>query len=121
METAVTDLTRYTGATPTTASALERHAQNARRSGFAVASGTLESGIHGLCAPVYDHSGHFAGTVSVAGVAARMTPELTERIKGALMHASRQISHNWGGRVPQDIETLWAAQDLQTTVSDPIS
>jgi len=50
-----------------------------------------------------------------------MTPELTERIKGALMHASRQISHNWGGRVPQDIETLWAAQDLQTTVSDPIS
>lgn len=47
--------------------------------------------------------------VSVASVATRFDPALERTIMQGLVAASRDITKNWGGRVPQDIEHKWEA------------
>ena len=119
MEAARADATAFTAATPTDAAALARTVAEARRSGFGSADGTYEEEIRGLAAPVFDHSGHFAGAVAVACVAARFSPDLRRTILSELVIAAREISHGWGGTPPAGIETAWARSLGPTTALEP--
>lgn len=108
MPVAMADLTSFTRATPTTPSALKEAVQSIRETGFGRAMRSFEAEIEGISAPLFDQTGQFAGAVSVTCVATRFTPELEHTIKQHLMIAARDITHNWGGIIPTEIEGLWA-------------
>jgi DNA-binding IclR family transcriptional regulator len=107
MKKATGKLKAYTGHTATTPQAVESLIAATRQVGFSISAGSFEDDIHSLAVPVYDHSGQLAGTVAVACVASRVTPELTDQIRTGLVQASRQITRNWGGKIPDQIEALW--------------
>lgn len=108
MRVAVENLTRFTDETVTTAAALSSEVETARARGFSLCSGGFEEDVHSISAPLFDQSATFAGTVTVACVATRITDALTEAIHQHLALASRNITHNWGGTVPPTIEAAWA-------------
>jgi DNA-binding IclR family transcriptional regulator len=120
MDAALANLTSFTTTTATTQAVLTEAVQEAQETGFGCASRSYEDEVEGLAAPLFDQTGQFAGTVSVASVATRFTPELKHTIKERLMIASREITHNWGGTIPRKIEDLWAKSmasplELETT------
>ena len=108
MDVAVTNLQQFTDTTATTPQTLSATVQTILATGFGRADRSFEDEVQGLSAPIFDQTGHFAGAVSVASVAARFTPDLERIIKTQLVVAARQISNNWGGTVPAHIETIWA-------------
>jgi DNA-binding IclR family transcriptional regulator len=108
LDAATANLQPFTRTTPTTVDTLRDAVDTIRTTGFGRADRSFEAEVQGLSAPLYDHTGQFAGAVSVASVAARFTPELEQIIQHHLVIASRQITHNWGGIVPAKIEALWA-------------
>lgn len=119
-EVAQANLQTFTPKTPKTVADLERKIQSVLDTGFGHADRSFEDEIHGMSAPVFDHTGHFAGAISVASVATRFTPDLEALVRENLILAAREITHNWGGIVPQNIEVLWAKtlthpQILETT------
>ncbi len=107
MEVALGDLQKFTDTTATSSQDLNVLVQSIRTTGFARANRSFEDEVHGLSAPIFDQTGHFAGAVSVASVAARFTPDLDRTIRNELMIAARQISKNWGGSVPAQINAIW--------------
>lgn len=106
-DTARANLTAYTAHTPTSIHELEAAIEAARARGFGDADRSFENEVHGIAAPLFDHTDHLAGTVSVASVATRMTPVLKQIIVQNLVTASRQITRNWGGSIPENLETAW--------------
>ena len=102
------NLEAFTAKTATDPRSLDNEILNASNSGFGRSNGSLEDDVHSLAAPLFDQTGLFAGAVSVASVASRFTSELEIIIRTNLINASREISRNWGGAVPQSIETSWA-------------
>lgn len=115
VDTAVARMRRFTPHTATTRAQLDAAIDAARASGFARADRSLESEIHSLAAPVFDQTGQCAGAISVACVATRVTPALERSIRQNLVTASRTITRNWGGAIPQNIEAIWA----RTTALEP--
>lgn len=113
---AVQNLRRFTDQTVTTPDAVAELVEAARASGFGASNRSYEIEINSLSAPVFDQTGHYAGAVTVASVASRFTPELAQRIRTELAAASREITHNWGGTVPAEIEAVWA----QSLSSSPV-
>lgn len=105
---AAANLEHFTETTPTTREDLAALVDTVRKTGFSCANQTYETEIYGVSAPIFDHSDLFAGTVTVASVASRFTPELERKIKAHLVAASREITRNWGGTVPAGIEAAWA-------------
>lgn len=108
IETAKDHLDVFTQATPTKLTQLRDAVEAARTTGFGRANQSYEADIFGIAAPLFDHSDLFAGAVSVACVASRLNAELERIIKSELISAAREITRNWGGRVPSDIETAWS-------------
>lgn len=108
LHTAVANLERFTENTVTTETALRAVIEDVRATGFGRGDGSFATETQGLAVPVFDHTGHLAGAVAVASVASRFTAELEGNIKSALVVASREITRNWGGAIPADIEALWA-------------
>ncbi|WP_224816423.1 IclR family transcriptional regulator [Hasllibacter sp. MH4015] len=119
MDHAVRNLTRFTSETVIDADALALEAAAAQKLGFAHSSGGYERDVHSVAAPVFDQTAQFAGTVTVAGVAARMTEPLIDAIHAQLAEASREISRNWGGRVPPEIEAAWTDTLAGTQALEP--
>ncbi|MGC3940685.1 IclR family transcriptional regulator [Roseobacter sp. EG26] len=108
METALSNLEQFTDHTLTTAESLITATRRARDTGFGVADRSLEEEVYSLSAPIFDQSGLLAGAVSVASVATRITARLERVIQENLIAASRQITLNWGGATPEDLETRWS-------------
>ena len=108
MDVALNELQHFTDTTATTSQDLDAIIEAIRNTGFGRADRSFEDEVQGLSAPIFDQTGHFAGAISVASVAARFTPDLERIIKTQLVIAARQISKNWGGTVPAHIETIWA-------------
>lgn len=108
MDAAVADLQAFTAKTPRTEADLAALTTRIRETGFARADQSFEEEIQGLAAPIFDHTGHFAGAVAVACVASRFTAELEHTIKTELIVAAREITRNWGGTIPAPIEAVWA-------------
>lgn len=107
LDVAKDTLTVFTPNTATTMKSLRAAIDETRRSGFSRSNGGFESDTRSIAAPLFDQSGLFAGAVSVASVATRFTPESEKMIKTRLAAASRQISRNWGGTVPDELERAW--------------
>ncbi len=110
MKIALDALTPFTAQTVTTAEALLQNVQTVRDTGFSYADRTFKDDIYGIAVPVFDKMGAFAGavTVSVACAARRDDPEITECTQQNLVIASREITRNWGGVVPDALEEAWA-------------
>ncbi|KPA22933.1 Transcriptional regulator KdgR [Shimia sp. SK013] len=118
LEAAVANLEGFTASTPTTHSDLAALIETARETGFACANQSYESEIQGIAAPIFDHTGHLAGAVAVASVASRHTAELEHTIKSELITAAREITRNWGGKIPTQIEAVWAKSDTTPNALD---
>ena len=110
---------RFTDSTVTDPEALRAQVALCRASGFGRAAGSFEAEVNSLAAPLYDQTGQFAGTVSTASVASRFSGTLERGIKAHLVIAAREITRNWGGVTPDNVEAAWAAslagaQELET-------
>ncbi|WP_293450361.1 IclR family transcriptional regulator C-terminal domain-containing protein [Planktotalea sp.] len=105
---ALNDMPSFTPNTVTTQQDLLDNIRLTRATGFGMANGSFESEIQGVAAPVFDQTGLFAGSVSVASVATRFTPTLARCVNQNLILASREITRNWGGHIPNFIEAAWA-------------
>jgi DNA-binding IclR family transcriptional regulator len=119
MDIALSNLYGFTNTTVVTPQDLEATVQAVRTSGFGRANRSFEAEVQGISAPIFDQTGHYAGAVSVASVAARFTPDLKRIIQEQLAVAAREITHNWGGTIPTHIEAAWAetlshSQGLET-------
>ena len=108
IDVALNELQPFTRTTATTLEDLQAMVEAIRNTGFGRADRSFEDDVQGLSAPIFDQTGHFAGAVSVATVAARFTPDMERIIKTQLIITARQISNNWGGTVPTQIEAIWA-------------
>ena len=108
IDVALNELQPFTRTTATTLEDLQAMVEAIRNTGFGRADRSFEDDVQGLSAPIFDQTGHFAGAVSVASVAARFTPDMERIIKTQLVITARQISNNWGGTVPTQIEAIWA-------------
>ena len=97
--------TRNTAKTP---KVLRRIVDGVKESGFSSSNRAFEDDVSSLSVPVFDHTGLFAGAVTVAAVATRLTDRLERTIQKNLVIASREITRNWGGAIPPSIENRWA-------------
>jgi len=104
---ATENLTAFTAKTATTVDDLKAAISDTRRLGFGRSNGAYEADTRSIAAPMFDSSGLFAGAVSVASVATRFTAESEKLVQSHLIEASHQISRNWGGAVPADLEQVW--------------
>ena len=107
-DVAAASLEEFTEHTPTNEADLAALLNTIRTTGFGRANQSYEAETLGLSAPLFDHSGHLAGAVAVACVAARVTPDLEQAVKSELVIAARDITRNWGGTIPARIEAAWA-------------
>ncbi|MEY8827165.1 IclR family transcriptional regulator [Sedimentitalea sp. XS_ASV28] len=121
LKVACGDMHAFTRDTPTSPEVLERAVDAARQTGFARSDRGYEEDVSSISAPIFDQSGLFAGAVSVASVTSRFTPELQRRIQSELIAASREISRNWGGKVPENIESVWRLHTKIQEVKDVTS
>jgi DNA-binding IclR family transcriptional regulator len=117
LDVALTNLERFTAKTPTTRQELVTLIDSVRKSGFGHANQSYETEIQGVSAPIFDQTGQFAGAVSVASVASRFTPDLEQLIQSELIRASREITRNWGGALPVQIEAIWSASSAVNSVT----
>jgi len=108
IDVALNELQPFTRTTATTSEDVHAMVEAIRNTGFGRADRSFEDDVQGLSAPIFDQTGHFAGAVSVASVAARFTPDMERIIKTQLVITARQISNNWGGTIPAQIEAIWA-------------
>jgi DNA-binding IclR family transcriptional regulator len=69
-----------------------------RSSGYAVDNEENEVGIRCLGAPIYDHSGHLSGALSISGWTITMTRERIPDLVPGLLEACHQISKELGYR-----------------------
>lgn len=80
---------------------------NTRECGFACADRTYEDEVYSLAAPLFDQSGGFAGALSLASVATRVTEQADQNFRLNLIKAAREVSRNWGGKIPASLDAIW--------------
>lgn len=121
LKAAVENLECFTDTTPTTETELVDLVDSVRSTGFGHADQSFEAEIQGFAAPVFDHTGYLAGAVAVAGVASRVTSDLERTIKSELILAAREITRNWGGTIPAEVEAAWARSVTYSNTLEPTS
>jgi IclR family KDG regulon transcriptional repressor len=89
-------LERFTERTITDPDKLRQELKLVRAQGYATAREELEEGLNVIAAPIYDHSGQVVASISVAGPAYRITPELFPELAAQLMETASQISDQLG-------------------------
>lgn len=107
-DVALDNLQAFTANTITSDEQLRLAIEAGRQAGFGFSNGSYEDEISSLAAPLFDQTGLFAGSVTVASVATRFTAELQHSIRQQLVIASREITRNWGGTIPDPLEATWA-------------
>ncbi|MES2562910.1 MAG: IclR family transcriptional regulator [Pseudomonadota bacterium] len=92
-------LKAWTPQTITTRTALERAIAQVKSRGWATAPNQVLQGINGLAAPVFNHTGSYAGAIGLVGTVQSIpgSPS-TEQVK-AVTRAAAQISRNLGWNV----------------------
>lgn len=109
IETAKQNLIKFTEHTPTTEQGLVAAIKEAKKTGFGHSHRGYQNDIESIAAPLFDQTGRFAGAVSVASVASRFSADAKHTTKQCLIKASREITRNWGGSVPSDLEARWTS------------
>jgi DNA-binding IclR family transcriptional regulator len=89
-------LARYTRATITAKTRLERELAASREAGYATTVEEYETGLNAMAAPVRDSSGAVVAAVSASGPAFRLTPDRMARLAPILVAGADGISHNLG-------------------------
>lgn len=89
-------LERRTANTIVVPEALRAELQRIRGAGYAVDDVENELGVRCLSAPVFDHNGDLAGSISLSGPTMRMTWDRVEQLTGPIIDASREISGRLG-------------------------
>jgi IclR family transcriptional regulator, acetate operon repressor len=89
-------LERFTPATVTDRSTLERRLDTVRRRGYATVVDELELGLAAIAAPVREAGGRVVAALSISGPANRLTPERIERLSPLLIEQARRTSELLG-------------------------
>jgi DNA-binding IclR family transcriptional regulator len=89
-------LERRTANTIVAPEILRAELQRIRDRGYAVDDVENEIGVRCISAPIFDHSGDLAGSISLAGPTMRMTWERIEQLTAPLIDAAREISTRLG-------------------------
>ncbi|HEY7238317.1 MAG TPA: IclR family transcriptional regulator [Burkholderiales bacterium] len=88
----------WTPHTVSTRSALERAVAQAKSRGWATSPNQVLQGVNGLAAPVFGHSGSYAGAIAVAGsvqtVPGSPSADLVKAVTGAAARISRQLGYS---------------------------
>lgn len=105
------DLPRYTETTVRAAD-LRDHLQQIRERGYALAPGSFEAEASGVASPIFSSDGYSFGSVAIAGVASRMTPELQRKAAYLVVGASIEISRAIGAEPHPNI--VRAKRELST-------
>ncbi len=108
LDVASVNMTAFTDQTLNSRAALEDAIQGVRETGFGRTDRSFEDEVSSLSAPIFDQTGLLVGAVSVACVASRFTPAFEAGLYHPLVLASRTITQNWGGEIPEYIEAAWA-------------
>ncbi len=91
-------LERFTPATITNRSVLERELARAAASGWASTTEELEVGLNAIAAPIRGHDGAVVAAVSVSGPTYRLGPDRFEAVAAAVMAAGDEIGRRLGWR-----------------------
>ena len=80
--------------------ALERAVAEVRKRGWAIAPNQVLTGVNGLAAPIFSHSGGYAGAIAIAGSVQHITATPSPQHIRAVVAAARGISQKmgWAGR-----------------------
>jgi len=89
-------LERFTPHTITDPDELRRELAWMRERGYAIAQEELEEGLNVVAVPVRDHTGQPVASVSVAGPAYRVTPEVFPSLASQLIDTAMEISQRLG-------------------------
>ncbi len=119
LDLACEKMDRFTDHTALTREQLVDAIEYARQSGFARADRTFEDEVYSLAAPLFDQSDAFAGALSLASVATRVTDEADRNIRLNLLKAAREVSRNWGGRIPASLDAIWTEFPEISNVLEP--
>lgn len=84
--------------TLTSAVALRDELRCIRERGYAYDNGEMESDVHCVAAPVFDHTGVAVAAVSVSGPAMRFDRDRMEQVIPALLRATVELSSRLGHR-----------------------
>lgn len=101
-------LPAFTPSTMTTVAQVTQAVDAIRDTGFAQADRYYGEDTRSIAAPIFDHTGHLAGTVAVACVATRFTPELGANVMLHLTITAQDITRNWGGTLPHSVPAAWS-------------
>ena len=95
----------FTKETPTDRTCVENAIQTCQIEGVARAPLTFDKDVIGTAAPIFGQGQTAIGSIAIAAVALRVTPELQSLIDTELRNTSRTITHELGGRIAaiQDI------------------
>ena len=118
VDAACENLKHFTNRTASSRVELEDEIAIARECGFGHADRTFEDEVYSVAIPLFDQTGHVAGAISVASVASRITEDAELRIRGKLIEAGREITRNWGGTIPAELEACWASTTKNSQVLD---
>jgi IclR family KDG regulon transcriptional repressor len=91
-------LEQHTPHTITDPDELRKELARVREQSYATVREELEEGLNVVAAPIHDHTGQVVASVSVAGPAYRITPELFPELAGRLMDTAAAISAKLGYR-----------------------
>ena len=90
-------LPRLTRLTITNPDALRRDLATIRAQGYSVTFGESHDGVHGVAAPIRDHTGRVVASVSVLAPAVRIPrsriPELIEKVTETARRISRDLGY----------------------------
>ena len=76
--------------------------QRIRKRGYALDDIENEVGVRCIGAPIFDHNGELAGSISLAGPTMRMTWERVGQLAGPVMEAAHEISVRLGFGLAKD-------------------
>ena len=76
--------------------ALERALAEVRKRGWAIAPNQVLTGVNGLAAPIFNHSGDYAGAIAIAGSVQHITATPSPQQIRAVVAAARSISQKMG-------------------------
>ncbi|RJX23855.1 MAG: IclR family transcriptional regulator [Dethiobacter sp.] len=98
-----TQLTRFTNETITDAQHLKKELKRIREEGYALDWGEREEHVRCIAAPVFNHEGRVAASISVSGPSTRITTyymknELVDIIKDIAAKISHRMGYNANGK-----------------------
>ncbi|MCW5829181.1 MAG: IclR family transcriptional regulator [Deltaproteobacteria bacterium] len=90
-------LTAYTARTIIDRGEFVEHLNRVRSGGYATDNEEYEEGVKCVAVPIFDHTRHPAGAITLSGPSSRMGDErIARELAPAVIDAARQISHRLG-------------------------